>query len=282
MSDDLRDPAVAERRFLDSLTDATGLDRGSLGPAGTTVVGRQDRADTGALACYRAGGHLLVWGDPAVVDRVTDLGGPTTPSIDELTTRLDTAGFELFATVRNNLLAGPPTEPGDLAVLAPDLRQRWLRDDTPGVVDAVRAFTERCDPDEVEAAALDELDEFNEAAINVVVPADDTDTDTGTDTDDADGTDGAGRPDIIAYASASAFDFDPLIADIGVLVRGDHRRRGLATFVVASTTARLLDDGRVPLYRHTAANAGSAATAAAVGFRPVATLDYFVTRSDDG
>ncbi len=263
MSDDLRDPVVAERRFLDSLTDATGLDRGLLGRAGTTVVGRDDRAGSGALACYRAGAHVLVWGDPAVVGRAAGLAGPATVTADELAARLDAAGFERFATVRNNLLAGRPAGPGDLA---PGLGQRWLRDDQPGVVDAVRAFTERCDPDEVEAAALDELDEFAEAAINVVVP-------TG-------GDDRHDDLDIIAYASASAFDWDPVLADIGVLVRADHRRRGLATFVVANTTARLLADGRLPLYRHGADNAGSAATAAAVGFRPVATLDYFVTRPD--
>lgn len=257
------DLAANVRRFLDGMAREAVIDRAVLDRAGTTVIGREDRAGSGALACYRAGAHLVVWGDPAVVERAMPLAGPATLTDEELAARLDGAGFERFATVRSNLLDGAPTPPAELAA---EYAQQWLRDDEPGVVDRVRAFTERCDPDEVEAAALDELDEFAEAAINVVTPA----------ADPAPGE----APEILAYASASDWDWDADLADIGVLVRADHRGRGLARFAVANTVARLLADGRVPFYRHAAENTGSAATAAGVGFRPVATLHYFVDRTD--
>ena len=180
--------------------------------------------------------------DPAVTDRLVGLPAPDTLADEQVRERLTEAGFDLFATAVCNLLAGPPTRPADLA---PGYLQRWLPGDSPATVDAVRAFAERCDPDEVEAAALDELDDFDEAAINVVCPTD------GRHGDHDD------RPHILAYASASKWFWDPVLADIGVLVDAGHRRQGLARFVVASTVDRLLADGRIPFYRHAADNGGS-------------------------
>ncbi len=242
-------------RFLDGLAAEAAVDREALDGPGTTVIGRDDRADSGALACYRAGAHLVIWGDPAVVDRVEGLAGPATKAEADVADAAGRAGFTLQATVVSNMLDGAPTPPPPVP---PGYDQVWLDGDAPATLAAVRAFAERCDPDEVEAAALDELDEFDEAAINVLA---------------------VDSPQqglhIVAYASASAWDWDPTMADIGVLVDAGHRRRGLANLVVANTVDRLLADGRVPLYRHLASNTGSASTAAGLGFRPVAQLDYF-------
>lgn len=255
------DLVATERRFLDGLAANAEIDRGLLDGPGTTVIGRADRADSAALACYRAGGHLVVWGDPAVVDRVAALAGPTTLSEDEMAERLGAAGFTCQATVLSNVLDGGPTPPADLAS---GLLHRWLDGDDPSTVEAVRAFTERCDPIEVDHAALDELDDFDEDAINVVIPGDNHDDDP---------------PHILAYASASKWFWDATMADIGVLVHAAHRRRGLARHVVANTVARLLADGRIPFYRHEISNIGSAAVAASIGFRPIARLDYYVEPS---
>jgi len=242
-------------RFLDGLAAEATLDRDLLDRPGTTVIGREDRADSGALACYRAGAHLVVWGDPAVVDRVEALAGPDTMSGADLAEAVVRAGFTLHASVVSNMLDGAPTSP---PLVPPGYDQVWLDGDAPATLAAVVAFTERCDPDEVEAAALDELDEFDEAAINVL-------------------TVDSPQPGlhIVAYASASTWEWDSTMADIGVLVDAGHRRRGLANLVVANTVDRLLADGRVPFYRHEASNVGSASTAAGLGFRPVAHLDYF-------
>lgn len=249
-----------EQRFLDGLAATAGVDSALLDHAGTTVIGRDDRAGSGSLACYRAGEHLLVWADPAVVDRVTDLSGPDPLTPEVLAARVRATGFEPMATVYSNLLDGESADPGPLPA---GYRQRWLRDDDPETVPAVARFTSRCDPNEVEDADLEDLDDFSEAAITVVVP------------DPA-------PPDeplhIVAYASGAPWTWDPGLADIGVLVHAARRRQGLARFVVAHTTRRLLEAGRAPLYRHEAKNLGSQATAAAIGFRRVARLDYFVLR----
>lgn len=254
------DLAANRARFLDGMASVTGLDRELLDRPGTTVIGRDDRADSGALACYRSGAHLVIWGDPAVVDRVADLAGPETLAEAAITESLGQAGFSLRAKLMNHMLDGPPAEPPPVPS-GYDLT--WLERDAPGTLDAVRAFTERCDPDDVDAAALDELDEFDEDAINVL---------SATPAGDA--------LDIVAYASACPWEWDATMADIGVLVHADHRRRGLANLVVANTVGRLLVDGRVPFYRHLVANTGSASVAAGIGFRPVAHLDYF-TLADD-
>lgn len=253
-------------RFLDGLASAAELDRSSLNSPGVTVVGREDRAGSSALACYWTGEHLVAWGDPAIIDRVNDAGIETSPAPQDpagFGQRLAAAKFEHKATVITNLLAGPPsppTPPAELAGSGNSYDHRWLAGDDPATLEAVRAFADRCDPDDVEAADLDELDDFAEQAINVVaIPGQDP-------------------LHIVAYASACEWGsgWDAEMADIGVLVHGDHRKAGLARFVVANTVAQLLDDGRVPLYRHESSNQGSAAVAAGVGFRPVSILDYFV------
>jgi len=254
------DPAVVERRFLDGLAAAAGVDRARLDAAGTTVVGRDDRAGSAALACYRTASHLLVWGDPAVVDRAAGLASDVTVSPAELDRRLEAAGFAFRTAVRCAVLGGPPTPP---APVPSGYDHRWLPGDDPATVPVIRSFTERCDPDDVEAAGLDELDDFTEDAINVVTVS------------------SAGDPPspVVAYASGAPWGWDPAFADIGVLVDRGHRRRGLARLVVAHTVERLLGDGRLPLYRHEIDNAGSSATAVATGFRPVAELAYHVSAS---
>ena len=50
--------------------------------------------------------------------------------------------------------------------------------------------------------------------------------------------------------------------------------RRTAQQVVAATTAQLLREGRMPLYRHQHSNVGSAAVGRAVGFEPALTLSF--------
>lgn len=259
-------------RFLDGLASATELDRGLLDGPGTTVIGRDDRADSKALACYHSGQHLVIWGDPAVIDRAAALAGPTTLSEQALAESVGQAGFGLHASLINHMLDGPPVPPADL--LAGYLH-RWLDGDDPTTLAAVTAFTERCDADDVDAAGLDELDEFDEDAINVLTPAPAPAPAPGSDP----GPSGL-MDTVVAYASASKWEWDPEMADIGVLVDAGHRRKGLAHLVVAHTVQRLIADGRVPFYRHMESNTGSTAVAASIGFRPVARLNYFVLAED--
>lgn len=251
-------------RFLDGLAAATDLDRSALDGPGTTVIGREDRAGSNALACYRTGAHLVVWGDPAVIDRAAGLAGPETQSEQTVAELVGRAGFGLHATLINHMLDGPPVSP---PAVPAGYVQHWLRPQDPATLDIVRAFTERCDPDDVDAAGLDELDEFDEDAITVLTAGPDPDPSRLAD-------------EVVAYASASKWDWDPEMADIGVLIDGGHRRKGLGHLVVSHAVQQLIADGRIPFYRHLIGNTGSAAVAASIGFRPVARLDYFTSAAD--
>ena len=249
--------AASRSRFLDGLAAAAGIDRQSLGHPGTTVVGEESRSGSGALACYRADRHLVIWCDPDVVDRVGHLADPeATLDTTTLGDRVASAGFRPFASVVTNLLADSPPSP-----VEPGGRyhHHWLSADRADHVEAIQAFVARCNPDDVEAAGLDEIaDGYAETAINVLTPLD---------------VDGVSP---VAYASASDWFWDETFADIGVLVHGGHRGAGLGRFVAASTVERLLAAGRIPQWRHATDNHGSRAIAAGLGFQPVVTLDYFV------
>ena len=66
--------------------------------------------------------------------------------------------------------------------------------------------------------------------------------------------------------------WDPLFADIAVLVAPTVRGLGLARAVTLTTVHGILDAGRLPLYRYRADNHASARVAAAVSFAPVTSL----------
>lgn len=245
------------QRFVDSFAAQVGVASSVLDEPGTTVVATEHRAGSGAVACYRIGRRLVAWCDPGVLDHLAPLAAAGAAAADVLppgavTDLLAAAGFVHEADAD---MCVPAIAPPALAV--PDgYHQRWLSADDAAHVDLVRAFTGRSDPAEVEEAALDDLEHFAETAIDVLVD---------------DGPDGE---HVVAYASAAAWTWDPVLADIGVLVDRAHRGRGLARFVVAECTAALLRDGRVPLYRHEHANLGSARVARSVGFAPVTTLTF--------
>ncbi len=266
--------------FLDGLAREAKLDRGLLDQPGTTVVGRADRAGSNALACYWSGDHLLVWADPAVVDRAREAGVVDNDgralSGPELTALVESAGFGLRAQVVNHLLAGQDLLVGRLATVpaaGPEYVQHHLRYDVPADRAAIRAFIDRSSTDDVEAAALDEFDDVEEQAISVLVPNEPMPTGSMP-------TEPMPTEPIVAYASACAWDWDASLADIGVLVAPEHRRRGLGSVVTADTVQRLLADGVVPLYRHEASNVGSRSVAHSLGFRPVAQLDYYQLSTD--
>ncbi len=245
-------------RFLAGLAATVDLDPSTFVDPGVTPIGRDDRADSGAAACYSVDDHLLVWADPAVVDAFAPLAERrTAPTADELFAFAETAGFEFVADATMRLLADdslpePATLPDGLAFEALDPAD-------PATLERVTAFTESCDPDDVEEAALDELDDFQEFAIRVI-------------------SDRSGR--IVAWASAAPWDWDEpfgerRFGDIGVLVAADARGKGLGRAAVVETARALLAEGVEPLYRQTDDNLGSAALARSLGFTPVTTLRYF-------
>ncbi len=249
----------AERaRFLAGLAATVRLDPAIFSNPGVTVIGRDDRAESGAAACYSIDDHLLVWADPAVVDSLAPLAErASAPSPDELFAFAETAGFEFVADATMRLLADHTLpEPAEL----PDgLGFETLDPADPATLERVTAFTASCDPDDVEEAALDELDDFQEFAIRVI-------------------TDASGR--IVVWASAAPWDWDEpfgerRFGDIGVLVADDARGKGLGRAAVVETTRALIADGVEPLYRQTDDNVGSAALARSLGFTPVTTLRYF-------
>jgi GNAT superfamily N-acetyltransferase len=243
----------ARDHFLTRLAGQVGLERHDLARAGTTVVGTDDRAGSAGVACYRADRHLLLWGDPAIVDRLAPLGhDDTVRSDDELAAHLHRAGFEGGGTATMHLLAGPPP-----AARQTDgtYRGHQLHVDRADDLALIRSLVERCDPEDVEEAELDDLDNLTDTNISVLTPD---------------------RPDglPVAYASAASWIWDHHYGDISVLVDPEHRRRGLGQWVTALTVADIVAEGRAPLYRHDDGNAGSRAVAEAVGFRPATWLSY--------
>ena len=252
------DPSAARARFLASFAGRVGLAPEVLHVPGSTVVATEHRAGSGVAVCYWIGRHAVLWCDPAVVDTVRTaaaewVGGTLAVPAAAVSDLLVGAGFGHVEDADMCVLATDPPAPS-----CPEgYHERRLSDGEPADVDLIRAFTARSDPAEVEEAALDDLDDFAETAIDVLV-------DDGPDSDH-----------IVAYASAAAWDWDPVLADIGVLVDRGHRGRGLARFVVAGCAAALLHDGRVPLYRHAHSNLGSARVARSVGFAPVTTLAFY-------
>lgn len=245
--------ATDRDRFHAGLAAAAGVDPTALARTGTTVAPRSDRAGSGAIAAYWAGAHAILWCDPSVA---TDLGplahGERTIGRQDLAESLAPLGFELFAEADQYLLRSTPTLPP----LPDGYQHRRLRAEVAQHVELIRAFTGRNDPDDVEEAALDDLDDFSEVAIDVVVD---------------DGPDGE---HLVAYASAQVWDWDPGFGDIAVLVHPDHRGRGLASWCSAACVHDLVAIGYLPLYRHESTNLGSAAVARRLGFEPVTSLAY--------
>jgi RimJ/RimL family protein N-acetyltransferase len=252
------DADAVRRQFLDGLMHQVGLGGTVCSVPGATVVGRDDRAGTGQVACYRVDRHLIVWADPAVVDHVpavdhlTDSAGAPLPD-DGVDTALRAAGFEFVAAGVMRTLVDVPDRP---AALPHRFRLRPLDAAVPEHVAAIRSFIESSDPDELDLAGLADFGDFmdfDEIAINVVEDLE------------------ASAVPIVAYSSAMDWSWDPHFADIAVLVHPSARGLGLARTVAATTVNDLLDMDRLPLYRYRADNVASARVAAAVGFVPATT-----------
>ena len=249
-------------QFLDGLAAEAQIDVALLGHAGTSVVGREERAGTGIVVCYWAGDHALIWTDPELQERLRPLGSVDRAiSLDEATAALTGHGLERLAVADMRVLTGPAMTPPSPPS---GYNHRWLETDNPDHVALVRAFAERSDPEEVDEAGLEDMDNFDEAAINVLTAADDPD----------------GRT-LLAYGSGCDWDWDPLFCDIGVLVDPANRWAGLGRFVVANTTARLEAEGRLPLYRHGRDNLGSAGIAKSLGFETATSLAFFTPPAED-
>lgn len=240
--------ASVREAFLGGLADQLGRDITLFDTVGTSVIGRDGRAGTGSATCYWVGRHAVVWCDPALEESLASLTSDTVATTDEVEGVMTSLGLTPLGAAIMHGLGAPVADPGP-APSPYEGRSLTIAD-----VDLVRAFTSRCDPSDVEDVLLDDLDDFDEAGIRVAV----------------DPT--LGPDHIVAYASAMDWGWNATFADIAVLVHRDHRRRGLARWVVHATTAALLAEGRIPLYRHDVDNLGSAAVARSIGFRPLVTL----------
>ncbi len=255
---------TADEWFLTGFTDQVGLTVDDLRRTGTTVAPRPDRSGTGVVAVYHTVAdnfdHTVLWTDPANTEPL-DLGRferPTTTAIDDLHPPLVAAGGEFLAkaTMRVPIDRSRFTELGERPPGAVTLRWADLDAANPDDLDLIRRFTSGIDPAEVEQAALDDLDDFYaDEIINVL-----TDPDTG---------------DIVAYGAAAVWDWDTTVVDVGVLVAPSHRTMGLGRAVVARVCATIVNSGRLPLYRHERANAGSGALADRLGFRSVVDLAVY-------
>jgi RimJ/RimL family protein N-acetyltransferase len=230
---------------------------------GTSIRPNEERRGARIVVWYQAGEQSLIWCDPELSDRFADLAHDERFT-DQATVseRVTSLGLGFVASANMYVLPTPPEAP---APIDPAYTQHWLQDDNPKHYELVKAFADRSDPDDVEEAALDELDgieTFNEEAINVL-------TVTGGDPEQ-----------LVAYASAVNWDWDTDFADIGVMVDAAHRRRGLGVQVVAHTVAKLQSLGRLPLYRHGLHNAGSQRIAELNGFDVATTLAFFAPSDD--
>jgi RimJ/RimL family protein N-acetyltransferase len=259
--------ASTRARFLEGFAAQVGLTVGDLARPGVSIAPRADRAGSRAVACYRADRRLVLWCDPDVADRLASIGigqdraetspatEATVPDAGQLGQALAAAGFDAVA---EGVMLVLGHQPPPVAKPTGPYDHRSLDADDPSDMAAIRAFVDRSDPDDVEAAALDEIDDgFDEVAIEVLVD------------------DGPQGNRLVAYASALAWDWDPGFADIGVLVDRSHRGRGLARFVAARSIEAQLAAGMLPLYRHETSNPASAAVARSLGFVPVTSLSYF-------
>ncbi|MFZ9481539.1 MAG: GNAT family N-acetyltransferase [Ilumatobacteraceae bacterium] len=241
------DASITEA-FFGGLAAQLGREVRLFDEVGTTVIGREGRAGTGSATCYWVGRHAVVWCDPALEESLAPLLSDHVVSPDHVDNVMTSLGLDVLGpAIMHGLdsLRDPVVPPP-----APYVGRALTNAD----VELVRAFTERCEPSDVDAVLLGDLDEFDESGIRVAI-------------------DPAVGPDhIVAYASAMDWGWNAAFADIGVLVHGDHRRRGLAQWVVHTAAAALLEEGRLPLYRHDVDNLGSAAVARSVGFEPLVRL----------
>lgn len=250
-------------RFVGGLEVRANLPHGALGEPGTSVSATDDRAGTGAVSCYRVDDHLVIWCDPALEDRLARLSATLPMAPGELNDVMSSVGLRPDASaVMRALIAAPWAPPH----LPQPLATRTLDALNAGHVERIRAFAGRLDPVDVAQAGLDDLDDFDEAAIAIVV--------------DERIDDGESAASIIAYASAMPWEWDGEFGDIAVLVDSAHRGAGLGRHVVARTAAGLLELGRIPLYRHQLDNTASAAVAASIGFQPMTSLVRFRTADE--
>lgn len=243
--------------LIGSFAAAAQVDPAATATLGTSVIPRPERAGTGQVAGYwilgpgESAGHTYLWVDPEIIDRFVDLADATkSMSMDEFAETVIRAGGSELGHGVMRTLAGPAAA---VRSLAPGYTMVSLDATRPADLALIQGYAELSDPDDVEEAALDEVDE-TETDIWIVVP-------------DQAGAGAVGPGDIAAYASSAPWDWDPRLGDIGVLVTPAHRGSGLGSAAVAATVDSMRRGGRVPMYRHSVTNQGSEGVAAAVGFQ---------------
>ncbi|MFK8025598.1 MAG: GNAT family N-acetyltransferase [Ilumatobacter sp.] len=241
---------TARDDYLGALVEAAETVLGESLDGRTVVCPDPDRAGSRAATSYPMPAGTVVWCDPALVGRVTEVLGESAKyaiTTDRWLQLALAAGAEHLGSGNNRVLVE--------GVIAPEPAQDGVEARILAVDDAqhmatLAAFVAGCSDDDVEEADID-LDEPDPLIVGLF--------------------DGES---MVAYGSGRPYDDIPAFDDIGVLTSADHRRRGLGGRVVAEFVRRRLesDPTRRMLYRCNVDNAGSNAVAQALGFTLVHTI----------
>lgn len=224
------------RRFAEGLS-------GRPLPAGTSVVGDVDRSGSSTAVAYPLGPHTVVFCDPSIESRLSDLNGERALTVDEYADRASLLGGEVVGRGNNRVLNGP------IAISAGDLSALVLDPEASRDLRRLETFIAACDPDDLDEAELD-LAELDRHIVVLV---------------DGDGA-------IAAYASGRVWTMGERFDDIGVIVRPARRRAGLGARVVAAYVEHRRGSGARFLYRNDVDNVASGRLAASLGFELVHTI----------
>jgi RimJ/RimL family protein N-acetyltransferase len=227
--------------FYEGLCRSTGVAAEDLERPAVSVVGEAKRETTGFLSIWRARRHLIVRCAPADVPRLTGLASTT---LDDLEAEVAASGFERAGAGLLHVLHPTglrrPEAPAGITVrrLDPsdpdDARHLGTLVAAVPAADAAEAEFDPAHPDRCLFGAFDDQ----------------------------------GR--LVGEAGHHRWADDDRFADIGVLVHGDARRRGVGRTVVARLVERIFADGYLPLYACSRTNDGSRRVAGSLGFRLVA------------
>jgi len=227
------------RQFQEALLATGGVEASKLGVEGVSLGPREDRRASAIASCYSIGAHTVIFCDPELVPQL-EVFGEAHPLADRacwLAWALDQGAHHLGSGVMR-------VRPGSASAASSTVADVvTMSADEPVDVALIHAFLDGCDEEDIDEADIDRdsLDPVIRATL---------------------GPDGA----VSAFASALPWDALPSWWDIGVLTADGHRRKGLGMRCVSAVIAGIKEAGGIALYRHEAANAGSAAVAARLGF----------------
>lgn len=230
----VRTMARYEDQVIATFTEVAGRD---LQP-GISVVAFDDRESDTPVA-YLLPTHALFACSPATAERLATIDGRPDAGREAVDVVMAELGAMPLAGGVNCFL---PDETVVDASVPDGYTVRWLDPKDADDIALLEGFIDESDPDDIDEAEIER--DAPDPAICVLVADDGS---------------------IAAYASGRPFWAAAEVDDIGVLVAPAHRRRGLATAVVATFVDRRRDI-LTQLYRHNDDNEGSQGVARAVGF----------------